>query len=424
MPTVPDHDLLRLVARGAYGEVWLARNVLGTFRAVKIVHRASFDSDRPYDREFNGLQKFEPLSRSHPGLVNILHVGRNIAEGYFYSVMEAADDQATGQTFSPENYRPRTLASELSGRGRLPVELCIHLGIALADGLGHLHSHELVHRDVKPSNIIYVGGSPKLADIGLVTQIAPKATFVGTEGYLAPEGPGSPSADLYALGRVLYEAAMGKSQDHFPELPTRLREFPDAPGLLKLNSIILKACDFQHARRFASAHDFSEALTELRPKPLRAEQLNGSMAGLNILLLAYGPDGASLAGAVSKLCADDGASLVHDEASALNVEWARRLEQRIQTADVILPILASSLIHNEFLAYAFEVVRQARISRSVRLIPVWLGRESALPGQLALALDSCASAAKVSLNFLPIKKPDETAQEIMNLLHRAPTTMP
>src|SRR5215470_11954094 len=116
-PKVPDHELLRRVGRGSYGEVWLARNVLGTFRAIKIVHRASFDSDRPYDREFSGLQKFEPLSRSHPGLVNILHVGRNNAEGYFYSVMEAADDQSTGQTmFSPENYRPRTLASELSGR--------------------------------------------------------------------------------------------------------------------------------------------------------------------------------------------------------------------------------------------------------------------------------------------------------------------
>jgi len=154
MPTIPDHDLLRLVARGAYGEVWLARNVLGTFRAVKIVYRASFDSDKPYDREFSGLQKFEPLSRSHPGLVNILHVGRNSAEGYFYSVMEAADDHTTGQTFTPENYRPRTLASELSGRGRFPVEQCINLGIALGEGLGHLHSHGLVHRDVKPSNII------------------------------------------------------------------------------------------------------------------------------------------------------------------------------------------------------------------------------------------------------------------------------
>src|SRR5512142_2007770 len=83
LPSVPDHELLRCIGRGAYGAVWLARNVMGTFRAVKIVHRATFESDRPYEREFDGIQKFEPLSRSHEGLVDILQVGRNNHEGYF-----------------------------------------------------------------------------------------------------------------------------------------------------------------------------------------------------------------------------------------------------------------------------------------------------------------------------------------------------
>src|SRR5437867_7588906 len=88
-PSVPDHELIRCIGAGSYGEVWLARNVMGTFRAVKIVYRQNFDHDRPFEREFKGIQKFEPISRSHEGLVDILHVGRG--EGYFFYVMELAD---------------------------------------------------------------------------------------------------------------------------------------------------------------------------------------------------------------------------------------------------------------------------------------------------------------------------------------------
>src|ERR1044071_10163644 len=90
-PVIPDHTLLRPIGRGAYGEVWLARNVMGSFRAVKIIWRRQFDSQRPYEREFAGIQRFEPVSRSSSGLVHVLHVGRNEGEGYFYYVMELAD---------------------------------------------------------------------------------------------------------------------------------------------------------------------------------------------------------------------------------------------------------------------------------------------------------------------------------------------
>src|ERR1035441_9717560 len=79
-PVVPDHTLLRLIGRGSYGEVWLARNVMGTYRAVKVVYRATFDDERPYEREFAGIRKFEPISRSHECQVQILHIGRNDQE--------------------------------------------------------------------------------------------------------------------------------------------------------------------------------------------------------------------------------------------------------------------------------------------------------------------------------------------------------
>src|SRR6266540_333203 len=91
-PRIPDHELLRCIGRGSYGEVWLARNALGAYRAVKIVLRRTFEHDRPFEREFGGIQKFEPISRSHEGLVDLLQVGRNDQEGYFYYVMELADD--------------------------------------------------------------------------------------------------------------------------------------------------------------------------------------------------------------------------------------------------------------------------------------------------------------------------------------------
>ena len=89
--SIPDHDLIECIGRGSYGEVWRARNVVGTERAVKIVRRDRFDSERPYEREFAGIQKFEPVSRSHDGVVDILHLGRARDDSHFYYVMELAD---------------------------------------------------------------------------------------------------------------------------------------------------------------------------------------------------------------------------------------------------------------------------------------------------------------------------------------------
>src|SRR5438552_15192853 len=108
-PQIPDHELLRRVGEGAYGEVWLARNVMGTFRAVKVVYRSSFSDERPYEREFAGIKRFEPLSRAHPSQVDILHVGRNEAAGYFYYVMELADD--AGENPKPEGRNPKEVRS-------------------------------------------------------------------------------------------------------------------------------------------------------------------------------------------------------------------------------------------------------------------------------------------------------------------------
>ena len=238
-PNIPDHELLRLIGRGGYGEVWLARNTsTGVYRAVKVVRRRAFEQDKPYEREFGGLRKFEPVSRSHDGLMDVLHVGGDDTAGLFYAVMELADDCVTGQQVDPAAYVPRTLRSEIRTRGRLPFEESLQLGVSLTSALGHLHKQGLVHRDIKPSNIIFVGGAPKLADIGLVTDLDATCSFVGTEGYVPLEGPGAPQADLFALGKVLYEISTGMDRADYPELPAGLKDFPDSKGLLELNEVI------------------------------------------------------------------------------------------------------------------------------------------------------------------------------------------
>jgi CHASE2 domain-containing sensor protein len=264
---IPDHTLVKRVGRGAYGEVWLARNAVGVFHAAKIVQRRGFPADEPYEREFRGIQKFMPVSRTHPGLVHILHVGRNDEERYFFCIMEAGDDKTTGQRIHPETYSPKTLATELEWRGKLSPEECLQLGLALTLALDHLHRNQLIHRDIKPSNIIYVNGAPKFADIGLVTDIRSvgrDVSFLGTEGYLAPEGPGTASADVYALGKVLYEAAMGKDRRLFPEVPTAVLEEPSEGLLRRLNEVIFKACEMAASERYETAAEMHADLLALQ----------------------------------------------------------------------------------------------------------------------------------------------------------------
>jgi serine/threonine protein kinase/WD40 repeat protein len=272
-PRVPDHALLARIGGGSYGDVWLARTVTGQFRATKVVWRRNFSSDRPYEREFRGIVQFEPISRSHPGVVNILHVGRDDAVGCFFYVMELADNANAGGPGSAEgallssspnpNYVPRTLAADLMASGRLSVSKALTLGVQLADALGHLHRHGLVHRDVKPSNVIFVEGQAKLADIGLITGVDEARSFVGTEGFIPPEGPGTAQADLFGLGRLLYEAVTGKDRCEFPDLPDDLNRWEDRTQFLELNEILSRACAPHPRHRHANAAELAGDLNLL-----------------------------------------------------------------------------------------------------------------------------------------------------------------
>jgi eukaryotic-like serine/threonine-protein kinase len=260
IPVVPDHELIRRIGSGSSGQVWLAQNALGSYRAVKIVKEQIFKSLRPLEREFNGILKFEPVSRLHDGLVDILQVGRNQTAGYFYCVMEIADDVITGSNIHPATYSPRTLQQDKDRLKRLPVAECVRLGAAIASALGFLHNHGLFHRDIKPSNIIFVNGMPKLADIGLVTDASEGRSFVGTEGFIAPEGSGTIGADIYALGKVLYEISTGKDRNDYPALPEMSGSHAETRDLILLNRIILKACRARAWQRYQTAEEMMLAL--------------------------------------------------------------------------------------------------------------------------------------------------------------------
>jgi len=266
-PVIPDHEILRKIGGGAYGEVWLGRGVTGALRAIKVVWREDFEDARTFEREFEGILKFEPISRDHPALVNILHVGRSPdGTSFYYYVMELGDDIRTGPVINPIEYEPRTLRPDAKATTatRLDVPVCIDVGLRLAEALNHLHECGLAHRDVKPSNVIFVNGKAKLADIGLVAARGQR-TFVGTEGFVPPEGPGSTQADVYSLGKVLYEIVTGRDRLDFPELPDDLPMNGGRKRWLELNSIICDVCEPRVSkRRITTAAQLAEALRLLQ----------------------------------------------------------------------------------------------------------------------------------------------------------------
>ncbi|TDU81153.1 serine/threonine protein kinase [Prosthecobacter fusiformis] len=287
---IPDYTLIKRIGSGAYGEVWLAQSVTGAYRAVKIVWREDFELTRTFHREFLGIQQFEPISRGHPCMVHILHVGWNEDRGFYYCVMELADDAEEGPNFeSVHTYVPRTLGTDMKRHGRLDLIFCRDAGVYLADALYYMHNRGLTHRDIKPSNIIFCGGVCKLADIGLVAGFGER-TFVGTEGFVPPEGPGTAQADIYSLGKVLYEMSSGKDRMEFPEVPLNLGD-DEWPFWLDLNRVICKACAPDLKERFQTAGEFAEALQRVGEK--RAESLLRRFSRAAVFTLI----GSALAGA-------------------------------------------------------------------------------------------------------------------------------
>jgi serine/threonine protein kinase len=272
-PEAPDYEILDPpFGQGAYGKVWLVRNAVGQWQALKAVYQENFGANvNAYEREFTGIMKYKPVSDRHAGLLRVDFVSKKKRSGYFYYVMELADGQRAGWQENPSTYVPCDLArvrAQAEGR-RLPVKECVRIGIELAEALGFLHRQGLIHRDVKPQNIVFVKGQPKLADVGLVADVRPagsERTWVGTPGYMPPppEPPGTPRADIYGLGMVLYVILTGRDPGYFPELATTLLDKAIPAEFLRLNAVILKACQPDLSQRYASAADLAVALRDVQ----------------------------------------------------------------------------------------------------------------------------------------------------------------
>jgi serine/threonine protein kinase len=202
-PLVLDrYRLIRRLGAGGFGTVWRASDErLERDVAVKIVARTHVNGGR-FEREARAAARL-----SHPGIVTLYEAGTDDEGAYLVS--ELVD----GETLDT-----------LLEQGRLSDRDVVEIGIALCDALGHAHTNGIVHRDVKPSNVLIpdrptaANTAVKLTDFGVARVIGGDSLtrtgdVVGTAAYMAPEQAegldASAPADLYSLALVLYEALTG-----------------------------------------------------------------------------------------------------------------------------------------------------------------------------------------------------------------------
>lgn len=265
-----DYELLEPIGAGGMGRVYKARHRrLGRFFAVKLLPTKAKDRVERFRRE---LASLGPLD--HPNVVRATDAGE--AGGVMYLAME---------------YVEGTDAEKLVRRdGPLPVAQACDIARQAALGLHHLHEAGLVHRDVKPANLMVTpDGTVRLLDLGLAAsedggndRLTRDGAVLGTPDYLAPEQARDPRsadrrADLYGLGCTLYHllagrppfadrGRVGKLLAHHDEEPARIEELrPDVSTQLAVVVRRLTAKD--PAKRFATALDAASALAPFCAAP-------------------------------------------------------------------------------------------------------------------------------------------------------------
>lgn len=262
--------LLRKIGAGSFGTVYIANDAFGRLLAVKLFPAGS----RVGLCEREALREYcRRSSATYPHLLTILQIA-SPEDATFCYTMELADNfNSPEEPGSIERYEADTLERRLSCRGALPLEEIIRHTRGIISGLQHLHKHGIVHRDIKPGNLLFVGGNIKIGDISLV---APANSHLmercGTPGYIPPEEPGltveSPTpydADLYAVGKTVFRMMTGRGADTFPSLP---REVLRQKRLAPLNSFINRACATRRAWRFKDIDEFSRTFEKLVASPL------------------------------------------------------------------------------------------------------------------------------------------------------------
>lgn len=263
-------SLAQEIGRGAYGVVYMATGPDGTRAAVKVCRREDA-GDECFERELRGAKLFKSIPPQE-GLVRM----RDLVETDwgFYTVLDLADDEFFGSSNSAQGYRPKTLASVIAGEKALPIKECVKLAVSLANGLSALQRHHLLHRDIKPGNVVYVGGLPVLSDPGLLIEESDAVSLVGTPGYVPPEKFTDAASDIYSLGLTLKAASFGRQVDELDKGPAMEADTGVAcfPAWWR---ILNKATDPVASRRYQSAKAMIKDLQMLRLKMLLASKAFG-----------------------------------------------------------------------------------------------------------------------------------------------------
>jgi serine/threonine-protein kinase len=258
------YELEELVGSGGMSSVFRARDSqLDRRVAIKILHER-FADDSEYVERFR--REARAVARlAHPNIVTVIDRGED--GGRQFIVFEHVEG---------ENLKDLVLRA-----GRLPLRRAVELALAVADGLAFAHDHGLVHRDVKPQNVLLSSeGEVKITDFGIARSldvehgVTQTGTVVGTGEYLAPEQasgqPVLPATDVYSLGVVLWELLTGDvpfagenfvavALRHVHEPPPSLRERrPDVPP--RLAAAIGRALAKDPLHRFPSMSEFAAEL--------------------------------------------------------------------------------------------------------------------------------------------------------------------
>ena len=204
-----DYTVERLLGKGGMGAVYLVRAPGGERYAVKVMFPDMVKKGSDYRKRFAREAEFAMKIR-HTNLISVFDVGEDPETGLCYIIMD---------------YVPGgSVADRLDREGAFPMAEAVSIAAQVALALEVAHRHGVIHRDIKPDNIMFdEDGTPKLADLGVAkfTDSAHKTTvtttgmIIGTPAYMAPEQMMDSHhidarADIYALGVVLYEMLTGK----------------------------------------------------------------------------------------------------------------------------------------------------------------------------------------------------------------------
>lgn len=260
------YELLEKIGEGGMASLYKARcRTLDRIVAVKIL-KQEFLNDRSFVEKFN-TEALAAGQLSHPNIVNIYDVGQQ--DDIYYIVMEYVEG--------------KTLKEIICEEAPLPVEKAVDIAIMICDGIQHAHSKGIIHRDIKPHNILITReGMVKVADFGIAQAISKKTiTFggniVGSVHYISPEQakgePVSPATDIYSLGCVLYEMLTGRMPfDADSPITVALKHIHDQPLTPRtvnsnippaLEGIVLKAMEKIPSNRFTQAEIMRNALLDL-----------------------------------------------------------------------------------------------------------------------------------------------------------------